>query len=147
VAECSPPELRGFMIGIQQFAIEFGIMVSFWIVSTQAAVGEVDSNSCRIMAVTSSAALDRLSRTLPGFFHWVSNWLRQQSFSLVCFSCPSRLDGSFIMAVKKRLARLWRNYGPCPLTMSLSTSSSWRSRHNRSSRSEAYRPTSHIYLS
>ena len=31
VAECSPPELRGFMIGMQQLAIEFGIMVSFWI--------------------------------------------------------------------------------------------------------------------
>jgi MFS family permease len=31
VAECSPPELRGFMIAIQQFAIEFGIMISFWI--------------------------------------------------------------------------------------------------------------------
>lgn len=33
VAECSPPELRGLMIGLQQFAIEFGIMISFWIVS------------------------------------------------------------------------------------------------------------------
>ena len=33
VAECSPPELRGLLIGVQQFAIEFGIMVSFWIVS------------------------------------------------------------------------------------------------------------------
>lgn len=32
VAECAPPELRGFLIGIQQLAIEFGIMVSFWIV-------------------------------------------------------------------------------------------------------------------
>ncbi|EXJ61608.1 hypothetical protein A1O7_02036 [Cladophialophora yegresii CBS 114405] len=31
VAECSPPELRGLLIGMQQFAIEFGIMVSFWI--------------------------------------------------------------------------------------------------------------------
>lgn len=31
VAECAPPELRGFLIGLQQFAIEFGIMVSFWI--------------------------------------------------------------------------------------------------------------------
>ena len=31
VAECSPPELRGFMIGMQQLAIEFGIMISFWI--------------------------------------------------------------------------------------------------------------------
>jgi hypothetical protein len=33
VAECAPPELRGLLIGMQQFAIEFGIMVSFWIVS------------------------------------------------------------------------------------------------------------------
>ncbi|KEF56516.1 uncharacterized protein A1O9_06703 [Exophiala aquamarina CBS 119918] len=31
VAECSPPELRGLLIGVQQFAIEFGIMISFWI--------------------------------------------------------------------------------------------------------------------
>lgn len=31
VAECSPPEVRGLMIGMQQFAIEFGIMISFWI--------------------------------------------------------------------------------------------------------------------
>ena len=31
VAECAPPELRGFLIGLQQFAIELGIMVSFWI--------------------------------------------------------------------------------------------------------------------
>jgi MFS family permease len=29
VAECSPPELRGLLIGVQQFAIEFGIMISF----------------------------------------------------------------------------------------------------------------------
>lgn len=34
VAECAPPELRGLLIGMQQFAIEFGIMVSFWIVRT-----------------------------------------------------------------------------------------------------------------
>jgi MFS family permease len=33
VAECSPPELRGLLIGMQQLAIEFGIMISFWIVS------------------------------------------------------------------------------------------------------------------
>lgn len=33
VAECSPPETRGLLIGVQQFAIEFGIMISFWIVS------------------------------------------------------------------------------------------------------------------
>ena len=38
VAECSPPELRGLLIGVQQFAIEFGIMVSFWIVSTDETV-------------------------------------------------------------------------------------------------------------
>ena len=31
VAECSPPELRGLLVGLQQFAIEFGILVSFWI--------------------------------------------------------------------------------------------------------------------
>jgi len=31
VAECAPPELRGLLIGMQQFAIEFGIMISFWI--------------------------------------------------------------------------------------------------------------------
>jgi len=31
VAECAPPELRGLLIGLQQFAIEFGIMISFWI--------------------------------------------------------------------------------------------------------------------
>lgn len=32
VAECAPPESRGLLLGIQQFAIEFGVMVSFWIV-------------------------------------------------------------------------------------------------------------------
>ena len=31
VAECSPPELRGLLVGLQQLAIEFGILVSFWI--------------------------------------------------------------------------------------------------------------------
>lgn len=31
VAECAPPELRGLLVGLQQFAIEFGILVSFWI--------------------------------------------------------------------------------------------------------------------
>jgi len=30
VAECAPPEVRGLLIGMQQFAIEFGIMISFW---------------------------------------------------------------------------------------------------------------------
>ncbi|KAL1983778.1 hypothetical protein VTN96DRAFT_9864 [Rasamsonia emersonii] len=30
-AECAPPEIRGMLVGIQQFSIEFGIMVSFWI--------------------------------------------------------------------------------------------------------------------
>ena len=28
VAECAPPESRGLLIGIQQFAIEFGVMIS-----------------------------------------------------------------------------------------------------------------------
>lgn len=32
VAECAPPESRGLLLGIQQFAIEFGVMISFWIV-------------------------------------------------------------------------------------------------------------------
>jgi MFS family permease len=31
VAECAPPELRGLLVGLQQLAIEFGILVSFWI--------------------------------------------------------------------------------------------------------------------
>lgn len=31
VAECSPPEVRGLLVALQQFSIEFGIMVSFWI--------------------------------------------------------------------------------------------------------------------
>lgn len=31
VAETAPPEVRGLLIGLQQFAIEFGILVSFWI--------------------------------------------------------------------------------------------------------------------
>jgi hypothetical protein len=93
VAECSPPELRGFMIGIQQLAIEFGIMVSFWIVSIQATAPKIYPNSCRIMAVTSSAALERLNQILPGSFHWVFNWPLQRYFSLACFSCPSLLDG------------------------------------------------------
>lgn len=35
VAECAPPEVRGLLISVQQFAIEFGIMISFWIVSTR----------------------------------------------------------------------------------------------------------------
>ncbi|CRG87078.1 Quinate permease [Talaromyces islandicus] len=30
-AECAPPEIRGLLVGLQQFSIEFGIMVSFWI--------------------------------------------------------------------------------------------------------------------
>jgi len=31
VAECAPPEVRGLLIALQQFAIEFGILISFWI--------------------------------------------------------------------------------------------------------------------
>lgn len=31
VAECAPPEVRGLLVGLQQFAIEFGILISFWI--------------------------------------------------------------------------------------------------------------------
>ncbi|MCJ1389728.1 hypothetical protein MMC18_002585 [Xylographa bjoerkii] len=31
VAECSPPEVRGLMVALQQLAIEFGILISFWI--------------------------------------------------------------------------------------------------------------------
>ena len=30
-AECAPPEVRGSLVSLQQFAIEIGIMVSFWI--------------------------------------------------------------------------------------------------------------------
>ena len=30
-AECAPPEVRGSLISLQQFAIEIGIMTSFWI--------------------------------------------------------------------------------------------------------------------
>ena len=32
VAECAPPESRGLLIGLQQFAVELSMMVSFWIV-------------------------------------------------------------------------------------------------------------------
>ncbi|KAJ5688855.1 hypothetical protein N7462_003247 [Penicillium macrosclerotiorum] len=32
VAECAPPESRGLLLGVQQFAIEFGVMISFWLV-------------------------------------------------------------------------------------------------------------------
>jgi len=31
VAECAPAEVRGLLVGLQQFAIEFGILISFWI--------------------------------------------------------------------------------------------------------------------
>jgi len=31
VAECAPSEVRGLLVGLQQVAIEFGIMISFWI--------------------------------------------------------------------------------------------------------------------
>ncbi|KAK5454974.1 hypothetical protein LTS15_005694 [Exophiala xenobiotica] len=31
VAECSPPGCRGLLVGLQQFAIDFSILVSFWI--------------------------------------------------------------------------------------------------------------------
>ncbi|KAI9727841.1 MAG: hypothetical protein M1834_007887 [Cirrosporium novae-zelandiae] len=30
-AECAPPEVRGLLVGLQQVAIEFGIMTSYWI--------------------------------------------------------------------------------------------------------------------
>lgn len=30
-AECSPPEVRGAMVGMQQMAITTGIMIAFWI--------------------------------------------------------------------------------------------------------------------
>ncbi|KAL6719739.1 hypothetical protein ACLMJK_001660 [Lecanora helva] len=30
-AECAPPEVRGSLVSLQQFAIEIGIMISFWI--------------------------------------------------------------------------------------------------------------------
>lgn len=31
VAECAPPEVRGLLVGLQQFSIEAGILISFWI--------------------------------------------------------------------------------------------------------------------
>ncbi|OKL61947.1 hypothetical protein UA08_02233 [Talaromyces atroroseus] len=30
-AECAPPEIRGLLVSLQQFSIEFGIVISFWI--------------------------------------------------------------------------------------------------------------------
>lgn len=30
-AELAPPEVRGFLVALQQFAITFGIMTSFWV--------------------------------------------------------------------------------------------------------------------
>ncbi|KAF9774917.1 hypothetical protein IL306_007027, partial [Fusarium sp. DS 682] len=30
-SECAPPEVRGALVGLQQFAITFGILISFWI--------------------------------------------------------------------------------------------------------------------
>lgn len=35
-AEVAPPEVRGSLVGLQQLAITFGIMVSFWYVSIPA---------------------------------------------------------------------------------------------------------------
>ncbi|KAI0894321.1 general substrate transporter [Annulohypoxylon nitens] len=46
VAECAPPESRGLLIGVQQFAIEFGVMISFWIdYGTHFIVGEGETQS------------------------------------------------------------------------------------------------------
>ena len=31
-SECAPPEVRGALVGLQQLAITFGIMISYWYV-------------------------------------------------------------------------------------------------------------------
>lgn len=70
VAECAPPELRGLLIGLQQFAIEFGIMVSFWIVSV-----------CRPI---------RAVLTFLGLRHQLHRRHWKRSIRC-CLACPSRL--------------------------------------------------------
>ena len=70
VAECAPPELRGFLIGIQQLAIEFGIMVSFWIVRLFLPIEPAISlTRSRTMARISSAAQAMDSRMQRGWCH------------------------------------------------------------------------------
>jgi len=68
VAECAPPELRGLLISLQQFAIEFGIMVSFWIVrcSHDRLSRRLLTDRVRTMAPTILVARERPSRMLPG---------------------------------------------------------------------------------
>lgn len=74
VAECAPPELRGLLIGLQQFAIEFGIMVSFWIVSGLSPHSCCVADLPRTTAPTTSEALEKLSPMLLGLSLSPCNW-------------------------------------------------------------------------
>lgn len=83
VAECAPPELRGLLIGMQQFAIEFGIMVSFWIVCITSFHQETPCTDLgRTMAPITSEAPVLRNQMLPGSFHWLFSWLLLWSCSL-----------------------------------------------------------------
>ncbi len=78
VAECAPPELRGLLIGMQQFAIEFGIMISFWIVRDS-------RDSLRSYVLTLSGLRHQLHRR---------NWQRAVRCCMACASFSSTGSGS-----------------------------------------------------
>jgi len=67
-AELAPAELRGSLVSLQQLAICFGIMISYWIGETlnNGLDANLKADKSQGMAPTISAALERLSQMQPG---------------------------------------------------------------------------------
>jgi len=88
VAEAAPAEVRGLLVGLQQFAIELGIMISFWI--------DYGTNYIGGTGAEQSVAAWSLS---------LFNSPRLWSCASACFSCLSRPAGLYTTAMKRKLGR------------------------------------------
>lgn len=135
-AEVAPPEVRGALVGLQQLAITTGIMISFWIdygTNYIGGTGPTQKDAAWLVplalqlapAVLLGVGMMTMVRCSPMCRHAFAHTLRSLSLP----------DGLFITTVRPRHARRLPISVVCPRTMSLSSSSSSRSRLNPFSRS------------
>lgn len=91
-AEIAPPEVRGSLVALQQLAITFGIMISFWIdygrCHLHMGAGQMNSNENQVR--TTSVGQVLVNTRLHGEFLLLSNLFPPSFLEWESCLCPFR---------------------------------------------------------